>query len=60
MSIIGPTTYGVLKNLVQPDLTKEKRYKDLVKVLVNMPQPLVITEMFKFNKRNQKQGESVN
>lgn len=62
MSIIGPTTYGVLKNLVQPDLPKEKRYKDLVKILLGhyMPKPLKISERFKFNKRNQKEGESVN
>lgn len=62
LSIIDPTTYGVLKNLVQPDLPKEKRYKDLVKVLLGhyMPKPLVISERFKFNKRNQKEGESVN
>ncbi|XP_062589261.1 uncharacterized protein K02A2.6-like [Saccostrea cucullata] len=61
LSIIGPTTYGVLKNLVQPALPKEKEYKDLVQVLRGyyMPKPLVISERFKFNKRNQKEGESV-
>lgn len=62
LSIIGPTTYGVLQNLVQLDLPKGKRYKDLVNVLLGhyMPKLLVISESFKFNKRNQKEGESVN
>lgn len=56
LSIIDPTTYGVLKKLVQPDLPKEKHYKGMVRVLLGhyMPKPLVISERFKFNKRTKK------
>ncbi|XP_062566348.1 uncharacterized protein K02A2.6-like [Saccostrea cucullata] len=62
LSVVGPTTYGVLKNLLQPALPKEKSFKDIVKTLTDyyMPKPLVISERFKFNKRNQREGETVN
>lgn len=61
LSVIGPSAYGVLKNLVTPDLPKDKSYADLVKLLKNHynPKPLTISERFKFNKRNQKEGETV-
>ncbi|XP_045183417.2 uncharacterized protein K02A2.6-like [Mercenaria mercenaria] len=61
LSVIGSTAYGVLKNLVAPALPKDKSYADLVKLLKNHynPKPLTISERFKFNKRNQKEGETV-
>ncbi|XP_062604323.1 uncharacterized protein K02A2.6-like [Saccostrea cucullata] len=62
LSVVGPSTYGALKNLLQPALPKEKSFKDIVKTLTDyyMPKPLVISERFKFNKRNQREGETVN
>ena len=62
LSVVGPATYGILKNLVQPALPKDKTLQEIVEALKNyyMPKPLVISERFKFNKRNQREGESVN
>lgn len=62
LSVIGPATYGILKNLLQPQLPKNTSFENIVGALKNyyMPKPLVISERFKFNKRNQKEGETVN
>ena len=62
LSVIGSTAYGTLKNLLQPDLPKDKNYAELVTALKDhyMPKPLVISERFKFNKRNQSEIESIN
>ena len=61
ITVIGAVPYGILKNLVQPDLPKDKTYDQLVQTLKGhyMPKPLVISERFKFNKRNQKDGEKI-
>ena len=61
LSVIGPTTYGVLKNLVQPALPKDKDYAALTTALKDHyhPKPIVISERFKFHKRSQKEGEKV-
>ncbi|XP_052767906.1 uncharacterized protein K02A2.6-like [Mya arenaria] len=61
LSVIGAEPYGVLRNLVQPALPKDKTFEQLVKTLTDhyMPKPLVISERFKFNKRNQRDGEKV-
>ena len=61
LSVIGPGAYGILRNLVQPGLPKDKTYNELVKALTDhyMPKPLIISERFKFHKRNQKEGETV-
>ena len=52
LSVIGPTAYGVLKN---------KDYAALTTVLKTHyhPKPIVISERFKFHKRNQKDGKKV-
>ena len=62
LSVVGPTAYGVLKNLLQPALPKDKDYKTITEALKNHyhPKPIVISERFKFHKRNQKEGEKVN
>jgi hypothetical protein len=62
LSVVGPATYGILKNLVQPALPKDKTFQEIVEALKNyyMSKPLVFSERSKFNKRNQKEGESVN
>ena len=61
LSLIGPKTYGVLRDLTSPNLPKEKTYKQLCELLSKHfnPEPLVIAERFRFHKRDQKQGESV-
>lgn len=61
ISCMGPTTYGLLRNLVQPDVPKGKTYKDIVDVLSKHlePKPLIIAERFRFNRCNQKADETV-
>ena len=61
LSVIGPGPYGILINLVQPGLSKDKTYNELVKALTDhyMPKPLIISERFIFHKRNQKEGATV-
>ncbi len=61
LSVIRADTYGLLKNLVTPTKPSEMSYNELKAALLAhyRPQPLVIAERFKFQKRNQKEGESV-
>ena len=61
LSVMGATTYGLLRNLVQPNLPKTKSYKDIVDVLKRHfePKPLLIAERFRFNRCNQKADETV-
>lgn len=51
-----------MKNLLQPKLPKNTSFKNIVSALKNyfMIKPFVISERFKFNRRNQKEGERVN
>jgi len=35
VSVIGPCAYGILRNLVQPVLPKDKTYNELVKALTD-------------------------
>ena len=61
ISLIGPKTYGLLKNLTTPNKPSTKTYKELVEILSQhlSPKPLVIAERFRFHKREQLEGESV-
>ncbi len=59
LSVIGADTYGLLKNLVTPTKPSEMSYNELKAALLAHYRPLVIAERFKFQKRNQKEGESV-
>ncbi|MEW8341158.1 MAG: reverse transcriptase family protein [Candidatus Thiodiazotropha taylori] len=61
LSVVGPTAYGILKNLLQPTLPKDKDYAAITKALKDHyhPKPIVISERFKFHKRNQREGEKV-
>src|SRR5436190_13486737 len=61
ISLIGPELYNTLKSLIVPDLPKNKTYDDLIAVLKKhfVPTKNVAYERFLFNKRNQKEGESI-
>ncbi|CAM4513401.1 unnamed protein product [Leuciscus chuanchicus] len=61
LSVMGATTYGLLRNLVQPEKPKDKSYKDIVDTLKNHfePKPLLIAERFRFNHCNQRADETV-
>lgn len=61
LAVIGSDSYGILRNLVQPDLQKDKSYDKNVRLLMghHIPKPMVNSEWFKFNKRNQREGENI-
>lgn len=60
LNVIGSTTYGLLQSLLAPDKPESKQYVDLVKVLHDhfLPKPIIIAEKFRFQRRNQEDGES--
>lgn len=62
LSLIGGKTYTLLRNLTTPDKPKDKSYADIVKIPKKhlSSAPLVISERFRFLKRDQKEGESIN
>lgn len=61
LTLIGPTTYTLTKNLCQPSTIDEKSYKDLVKLLQDhyCPKRSEIVQRYKFNTRNRRPGESI-
>ena len=61
LSVIGPTTYSLLRNLVSPAKPAEKSYTDLIKALKNHYAPTLSTtvQSFKFQARVRNKGESV-
>jgi len=58
---MGATSYGRLRNLVQPDKPKDKSFDEIVKILKEHfePKPILVAERFRFNKCNQKPSQSV-
>ncbi|XP_062596796.1 uncharacterized protein LOC134258285 [Saccostrea cucullata] len=61
LSLVGPKTYALLRDLTASELPKARTYKQLTKALKEhySPRPLVIVERFRFHKRDQQEGESV-
>ena len=61
ITVIGASTYKLLKNLVAPGKPATKKLGELIEVLQHHFQPKLITiaERFKFHQRNQADGESV-
>lgn len=61
VSIMGPSLYATLKDLLHPKLVKDEKYEDVIKVLQNHFTPKCNTtyERFIFHKRVQKEGESI-
>jgi hypothetical protein len=53
--------YTLLKNIISPEKAADKTINDLLKALRDhlSHKPSVITEMFRFHKRDQRPGESV-
>ncbi|CAG2199396.1 GALNT [Mytilus edulis] len=62
LTLLGGKTYGLLRNLTLPDKPATKSYDDIVKLLKDhlSPKPLIVAERFRFYKRYQIQGETVN
>ena len=61
LSALGKTTFEVLRNLVTPAKLHDQSLEDIVTVLQQHfePKPLVISERFNFNRRQQEANESV-
>ncbi len=61
LSVMGPTTYGLLRSLISPEKLGEKTYDQTVEVLQThfSPKPTVITERHHFHKRQQAEGETI-
>ena len=61
LSVIGPSTYKTLRNLVSPAKPGDKSYTELVELFSKhyKPTPSEIVERFKFHSRFRKAGESV-
>ena len=61
LTIVGPKTYGLLKNLILPKTPESATYTEAVKAIKEhyKPQKNPIYERFVFYKRNQKSGESI-
>ena len=62
LGLIGSQAYSLLKNLISPNIPKDKYYTELVTTLKGHyePKPLIIAEGFHFHRRSQAVGESVN
>lgn len=60
-SIIGRSTYAVLKDLTKPDKPNSKSYEELCTLLKNHYQPktIQVAEAFRFHRCVQQEGESV-
>ena len=61
LSAIGRSTFHVLRNLLAPAKLHDQSLDEIVKPLLDHyePKPLVISERFNFNKRQQGHNESV-
>ena len=53
LSVVGGTTYGLLRNLLAPASPKDKSFKEIVDTPKAHfePKPLVIAERFHFHRR---------
>ena len=62
LSLIGGKTYGLLRNRTAPYKPAEKTYAQILETVQRhlSPKPLTIAERFRFHKRDQRDGESVN
>ncbi|KAM7315470.1 uncharacterized protein ISCGN_005253 [Ixodes scapularis] len=61
LSLIGPTTYNLLKSLTAPQLPVTKSFDELTQLLRDHlePKPSVIAERARFHRRIQEEGETI-
>ena len=61
LSVCGPSTYRLMRNLCAPAKPTEKSYAQLVKLVADHfnPRPSVIVQQFQFNSCYHKPGESI-
>ena len=60
LALTGADAYGVLRNLLAPELSKDKSFNELKELLVShySPKPILIAERFKFHRRNHHESET--
>ncbi|XP_053724301.1 uncharacterized protein LOC128760685 [Synchiropus splendidus] len=60
-SVVGASTYSLMRNILSPDRPKDKTYQELVNLLKNHfdPKPSEIVQRYKFDSRSRMPGESV-
>ena len=61
LSVCGPATYRLIRNLVSPKKPHQCKFADIVEIVQKHhdPKPSVIVQRFRFNSRNRRAGESV-
>ena len=61
LSVIGPTTFQLLRSLIVPDSPGDKSLEDLIEVLRSHcdPKQLEIVERYKFHTRVRRPGETI-
>ena len=61
LSVIGPATYTLLRNLVSPDKPTDKSFGELVSALKNhyQPTPSITVQRYKFHTRARQMNETV-
>ena len=61
LTVIGDSTYGVLRNLLTPAAPNTKTYTELLQTLKAhfKPQSLVIAERLRFYRRDRQTGETI-
>ena len=61
LSVCGPATYRLIRNLVSPKKPTEFKFTEIVEAVQKHhdPKPSVIVQRFRFNSRNRRTGESV-
>ncbi|XP_039543047.1 uncharacterized protein K02A2.6-like [Pimephales promelas] len=61
ISVVGPQTYSVMRNILSPTKPSEKTFQQLVTLLKNHfnPQPSEIVQRFRFDSRMKKPTETV-
>lgn len=61
LTLVGPTTYTLTKNLCRPQTIDDKSYTDIVDLLEAhyCPKQSEIVQRYKFNSRNRRSGESI-
>lgn len=61
LSVCGPATYRLIRNLVSPKKPTELKFAEIVEIMQKHhdPKPSVIVQRYRFNSRSRRAGESV-
>ena len=61
LSVCGPATYRLIRNLVSPKKPTELKFAEIVEIVQKHhdPKPSVIVQRYRFNSRSRRAGESV-